>query len=227
MTYRIYLGGSFDPVHHAHLQMAITAFEQLSALHLPVTVTLLPTAGNPFKGAPTPTAHRLAMLTLATAHLPISIDEREIHEPPPVYTIDTVRQLRDKFADDVLIYLIGQDSLSSLPRWKSGEQLPDLVKFWAFTRVGETESIDASVSARLTDDLTRFLSDDGLIYQDPSHSIYQKITVKDNRILSGVLYGDVQEGGWFFELIQNQQDISAIKDKLLFGKAFCEELLAG
>lgn len=66
-----------------------------------------------------------------------------------------------------------------------------------------------------------------LIYQDPSHSIYQKITVKDNRILSAVLYGDVQEGGWFFELIQNQQDISAIKDKLLFGKAFCEELLAG
>ena len=54
-----------------------------------------------------------------------------------------------------------------------------------------------------------------------------KITVKDNRILSAVLYGDVQEGGWFFELIQNQQDISAIKDKLLFGKAFCEELLAG
>lgn len=168
MTYRIYLGGSFDPVHHAHLQMAITAFEQLSALHLPVTVTLLPTAGNPFKGAPTPTAHRLAMLTLATAHLPISIDEREIHEPPPVYTIDTVRQLRDEFADDVLIYLIGQDSLSSLPRWKSGEQLPDLVKFWAFTRVGETESIDPSISARLTDDLTRFLSDDGLIYQDLS-----------------------------------------------------------
>ena len=42
-----------------------------------------------------------------------------------------------------------------------------------------------------------------------------------------MLYGDVQEGGWFFELIQNQQDISAIKDKLLFGKAFCEELLAG
>lgn len=66
-----------------------------------------------------------------------------------------------------------------------------------------------------------------LIYQDPSHSIYQKITVKDNRILSAVLYGDVQEGSWFFELIQNQQDISAIKDKLLFGKAFCEELLAG
>ncbi|MBX4378457.1 hypothetical protein K4H02_25695, partial [Mycobacterium tuberculosis] len=60
-----------------------------------------------------------------------------------------------------------------------------------------------------------------LIYQDPSQSIYQKITVKDNRILSAVLYGDVQEGGWFFELIQNQQDISAIKDKLLFGKAFC------
>lgn len=65
-----------------------------------------------------------------------------------------------------------------------------------------------------------------LIYQDPSNAIYQKITLKDNRILSAVLYGDVQDGGWFFELIQNQQDISSVKDKLLFGKAFCEELLA-
>lgn len=65
-----------------------------------------------------------------------------------------------------------------------------------------------------------------LIYQDPSSAIYQKITLKDNYILSAVLYGDVQDGGWFFELIQNKKDISKIKDKLLFGKAFCNELLA-
>ncbi len=65
-----------------------------------------------------------------------------------------------------------------------------------------------------------------LIYQDSSNSIYQKLTVNNNRIVSAVLYGDVQDGSWFFELIQNQQDISSVKDKLLFGKAFCEELLA-
>lgn len=61
-----------------------------------------------------------------------------------------------------------------------------------------------------------------LIYQDFEHGIYQKLTLKDNCILSAVLYGDVQDGAWFFELLQNQQDISSIKDKLLFGKAFCE-----
>lgn len=65
-----------------------------------------------------------------------------------------------------------------------------------------------------------------LIYQDIANAIYQKITLKHDRIISVVLYGDVQDGSWFFELIQNQQNIATIKDKLLFGKAFCADLLA-
>ncbi len=59
--------------------------------------------------------------------------------------------------------------------------------------------------------------------------IYIKIlaiaSIKNHRkrqpyFITAVLYGDVQEGDLVFELIQNQHDISAIKDKLLFGKAF-------
>lgn len=66
-----------------------------------------------------------------------------------------------------------------------------------------------------------------LLYYDPAHAIYQKITLKNDRVKSAVLYGDVNDGAWFFELIQNQQNIAPIKDKLLFGQAFCQELLAG
>lgn len=167
--YRIVLGGSFDPIHRAHLQMAMAASMRLTALGLPVTVSLLPTAGNPFKDTPTPGAHRLAMLKLATQNTAIAIDEREIHLPPPVFTIDTLRALRSDYADDVLIYLIGQDSLNSLPTWKGGEQLADLVKFWVFSRVGEVAQISNTLAARLTDDLERFLALDGLIYQDDTH----------------------------------------------------------
>ena len=49
------------------------------------------------------------------------------------------------------------------------------------------------------------------------------LPIRDVSTVSAIFCTDAK----FFELIQNQQDISAIKDKLLFGKAFCEELLAG
>ncbi|MEE2729591.1 MAG: FAD-dependent oxidoreductase [Pseudomonadota bacterium] len=51
---------------------------------------------------------------------------------------------------------------------------------------------------------------------------YKKLVIKDNRLVGAVLYGDTQDGGWFFDLIQQQTDISPIRDQLIFGKDFCQ-----
>lgn len=135
---RAYLGGSFDPVHQGHLQMAMYVYERL----LPIAegqqrdlhVSLLPNSRSPFKQKSTDPNHRLAMLTLATQETPIQIDELELWQTPPVYTIDSVRTLRERYPHDSLIFVIGMDSALSLPHWKEGLALTDHVNLWIFSR---------------------------------------------------------------------------------------------
>ena len=60
-----------------------------------------------------------------------------------------------------------------------------------------------------------------LVLRDPRRGVYKRLVLKDNRIAGAVLYGDVQDGPWYFGLIQNRTDIGAIRNHLLFGEALC------
>ena len=145
---RAYLGGSFDPVHKGHLQMAMYVYQHLlpiakqqqRALH----VSLLPNARSPFKNESTNPKHRLAMLKLATLNTPLQIDELELWQAPPVYTIDSVRTLRQRYPHDSLIFIMGMDSAQSLDKWKDGMVLTNYVNLWVFNR-GEFSSSDDSL----------------------------------------------------------------------------------
>ncbi|MEN6669801.1 nicotinate-nicotinamide nucleotide adenylyltransferase [Psychrobacter sp. B38] len=140
---RAYLGGSFDPVHKGHVQMAMIVYQHL----LPIAeeeqrdlhVSLLPNARSPFKTHSTDPAHRLAMLKLATQETPIQINELELWQAPPVYTIDSVRTLRQRYPNDSLIFIMGMDSARSLDQWKEGLRLTDSVNLWIFSRVGMSD----------------------------------------------------------------------------------------
>lgn len=135
---RAYLGGSFDPVHEGHLQMAMHVYQSL----LPIAeqqqrelhVSLLPNARSPFKTQSTNPEHRLVMLKLATQQIPLQISELELWQTPPVYTIDSVRTLRQRHPNDSLIFIMGMDSVHSLNKWKDGLQLTDYVNLWIFNR---------------------------------------------------------------------------------------------
>lgn len=61
-----------------------------------------------------------------------------------------------------------------------------------------------------------------LTYFDRQLGHYKKLVLSGNQLVGAVLYGDTQDGGWFFELIQQQTDISSIRDQLIFGKDFCQ-----
>lgn len=74
-----------------------------------------------------------------------------------------------------------------------------------------------------------FLGEEGsenIIYRDPKNHIYKKLVVQDNRIVGAVLYGDVSDGAWYFELMQEGLDVSEMRDVLIFGKAFAETAAA-
>lgn len=60
-----------------------------------------------------------------------------------------------------------------------------------------------------------------LMLRDPRRGVYKRLVLDDNRLIGAVLYGDVKDGAWYFELIQDQTDISPLRSQLLFGKALC------
>ena len=155
---RAYLGGSFNPVHQGHIQMAMHVYNALTdmatAQQCTLEVSLLPNARSPFKEDTIDPAQRLAMLTLAIQGTPLQIDELEIWQSPPVYTIDSVRTLRQRYPNDSLVFIMGMDSARSLDKWKNGLELTDYVHLWIFDRRN-----DADFSAVTQDNKNKDLSE--------------------------------------------------------------------
>ena len=103
-------------------------------------MSLLPNARSPFKADSTDPKHRLAMLKLAIKNTPLQINELELWQTPPVYTIDSVKTLRARYPHDDLIFIMGMDSAQSLDKWKDGLTLTDHVNLWVFNRLSIAEN---------------------------------------------------------------------------------------
>lgn len=131
----VLIGGSFDPVHLGHVFMAQQITEQFAtSTQVKPSIQFLPTAGSPLKHSSSHSKHRLAMLTLALKNTPYGIATLEIEQKPPVYTINTLKQLKNQYPNRPLIFVMGQDSLANLPKWKNWQQLLDYGHFWVFAR---------------------------------------------------------------------------------------------
>ena len=59
-----------------------------------------------------------------------------------------------------------------------------------------------------------------IVLRDASRGVYKRVIVKGNRLIGAVLYGDTQDGNWYFDLLRKQQDVAEIRDALIFGQAF-------
>ncbi|OLF37604.1 MULTISPECIES: nicotinate-nicotinamide nucleotide adenylyltransferase [unclassified Psychrobacter] len=168
---RAYLGGSFDPVHKGHLQIAMRVYQVL----LPIAerqqrelhVSLLPNARSPFKDESTNPKHRLAMLKLVTTNTPLQINELELWQTPPVYTINSVQTLRERHPNDSLIFIMGMDSARSLDMWKDGLNLTNYVNLWIFNRTKSSNlSIPSLVAYTDNDPCSLSLQDIDNLYSE-------------------------------------------------------------
>jgi len=68
-----------------------------------------------------------------------------------------------------------------------------------------------------------FESRDGredIVLRDPARGQYRRLVLEEGRVVGAVMYGDTAEGGWFFDLIRDRADVSAMRDTLLFGAAY-------
>ena len=69
--------------------------------------------------------------------------------------------------------------------------------------------------------------DDEITLRDDNRGLYKKIVVRDCKLVGAVLYGDVADGQWYLGLMRDKTDISEMRDKLVFGRAFAESLPPG
>jgi nitrite reductase (NADH) large subunit len=66
---------------------------------------------------------------------------------------------------------------------------------------------------------------EALVLRDHRRGIYKRLLVRDRRLRGAILYGDIQDGAWYSELMASARDITPLRDHLLFGPA--EPRLAG
>lgn len=139
------LGGTFDPVHLAHLRAAWEAAEALDA-----EVFLLPANVPPHRAQPLASAaQRVALLRAALAgQHRLRLDERELRRSGPSYTVDTLRELRGEIGSHrPLVLLLGADAFAGLPTWHEWRELFRLAHVVVMTRPGHGRDWPAELEA--------------------------------------------------------------------------------
>jgi nicotinate-nucleotide adenylyltransferase len=133
---RLLFGGTFDPVHTGHLEVARAAARLLGADR----VSLVPAADPPHKQGRevAPAADRLEMCRRAVASDPLfDVLDVEVRRGGASYTIDTIRELKaGPCRGDSLVLLVGQDALADLPAWRSARELAAEVPIAVVPRPG-------------------------------------------------------------------------------------------
>lgn len=64
---------------------------------------------------------------------------------------------------------------------------------------------------------------ESLILRDPAGGVYKRLLVKNDRVIGSVLYGDTNDGVWYFDLIREQRNVASMRESLLFGKSEHEQ----
>ena len=161
------LGGTFDPVHSAHVALAQLMIAELALDHIAV----IPSGLSWQKAAVETSTHdRMAMLSLAFAPLlgRISIDERELHRAGPSYTVDTLIAMREELGAEVaLILIIGSDQLLRLDTWSRWEDVFELAHVAVAGRPG-FPSVPEKTNKRLKEVLHDRLKPQSAAFSAPS-----------------------------------------------------------
>ena len=128
-------GGSFDPIHNAHLAIARACQEQ-AALD---EVWFTPTAIQPLKhqGPHASDAERIEMLRLAIGdESSWRVCTLETDRGGRSYTVDTLRQIREELPEVELFFPIGADALRDVPKWKEPHEIFRMAKPLIVGRAG-------------------------------------------------------------------------------------------
>jgi len=130
------LGGTFDPIHRGHLDVALAASRALTLSR----VWLVPSHIPPHRRAPCASApHRFAMTALAAQSIPdLLVSDLEMEDASPSYTSATLDRLASRGIDTTKLFLItGADAFREIGTWKDFPAILDRCHFVAVSRPGQ------------------------------------------------------------------------------------------
>jgi len=167
------LGGTFDPIHFGHLRLA----EELAEVLDLAEVRLIPAGQPPHRATPRASGEdRLAMARLATANNPrLVVDGREIANPEPSYSVNTLGALRaEQPAGTPIILFMGSDAFLGLATWHEWQRLFDLAHIAVAQRPGFSSTLweDALPDVLRKQMATRRCTDPAELSAKPAGRVY-------------------------------------------------------
>ena len=130
---RAIFGGTFDPIHHAHLVVAREAADAFSLDQ----VLFIPAANPPHKEAGTPYEHRYKMVELACTEDPRFVPSRLEQDPRKSYSIHAIERVKSisGVTGDVF-FVIGADAFAEIQSWFRWQDVVRQAEFIVVTRPG-------------------------------------------------------------------------------------------
>lgn len=130
-------GGSFNPIHKGHTELAASIVQQGLVDELWLLVSPL----NPLKQGETSDIaeyeHRLSMARLATEDIEgVKVSDFEKNLPLPSYTITTLGELRKAYPEHEFVLVIGADNWERFPRWYHAQEIIDTYSILIYRRPG-------------------------------------------------------------------------------------------
>lgn len=153
---RAMFGGTFDPIHNAHIVIARAAAERF---HLD-EVLMIPAALPPHKGTGTPYEDRYRMVELACAGDPRLVPSRMEEGQSKSYSIHTIERL--KAAGGELFFIIGADAFAEIQTWYRARDVIEAVEFIVVTRPGHVYETPPGARVLRLDDLAMPESSSGI-----------------------------------------------------------------
>ncbi len=185
-------GGTFDPIHIAHIRIAEEALRKFNLDR----VLLVPAGNPPHKDAFTPYKDRLEMVRLACeGHPGLEASALESGNAQS-YTIDTIERVsRTLDLGDKIFFLIGADAFDDLETWKGWQRLVELIEFIVVARPESEYRVPAGAHVHRLEGLALQVSSSGIRANMSSGAVIPELDEKVRAFIEDRgLYGSKSEG---------------------------------
>jgi nicotinate-nucleotide adenylyltransferase len=125
-------GGSFDPFHWGHLDSILGVQERMEwdrVIYVPAFLQPFKSGGSAASGY-----HRFAMAVLTTRNEDVHVSPMELERGGVSYTVDTLEELHRHHPGATFDWIIGEDNVSGLPKWRNIDRILELARFVVLTR---------------------------------------------------------------------------------------------